>query len=115
MNHQSPEQEGKEYCDKCGKELIPARAFSDGERTFVGYHPHECEPQRFWNEELGHWEPYAKVEPSPSPVAGRTYTEEERDKFALDFIEWAQKYTGKILAFALHSLLLTYKDLNRKP
>jgi hypothetical protein len=65
MNNQSPEQ-GKEYCDKCGIELIPARAFSDGEPTYVGYLPHEC---RTWNEELGHWEPYAKATTQPEQSA----------------------------------------------
>lgn len=35
----------KVYCKQCGKELIPAPAKFDGEATFVGYMPHDCQPK----------------------------------------------------------------------
>ena len=31
------------YCDKCGREMIPAPAMWDGEPTYVGYYPCRCD------------------------------------------------------------------------
>ena len=131
MNHQSPEQEGKDWI-KIAKNNLPEIGkwvlLFNGHWTGVGkYSPNEdeeyLEPE--WQDETSEYiAPYPThymqlpnppgAVPSPSPVAGRTYSEEERNKFAKDFALWCyENWEGKNYLKTVNQMFKKY--LNRKP
>lgn len=82
------------FCKVCGKQLIPAPARFDGEATYVGYFPHDCQRAPQVNKEVQDWEYQAKALSAIKKgleVSLKEYMEEcERLAGLVDF--WQKEY-----------------------